>query len=225
MRQACPCGFALIEILVGLALGVGLVGAAATVLAGHLGEQRRQGAELSLHQALQSAVDLIARDLRRTGHRADAATLWVGESNPNTMVPPSGPASAIEYAYDAPDAIEAVQAAGSLGFRVDRSTRTLQMHLQGIDNWQPVTDPAVVGIQALRFDVESNERSLLDDCVVRECPPVTASTPAAPCGPSMTTRAVTVVLSGIDPNDPSVAETLTVRVSIRAGWPAGRCPA
>lgn len=69
---AAPAGFTLVELLVGLALGLLVLAAALTLLAQQTHEQRALLVEARLMQDLRSAADLVARDLRRAGHWADS---------------------------------------------------------------------------------------------------------------------------------------------------------
>src|SRR5688572_15814717 len=67
-------GLSLVELLVGLALGLFVVAVAATLLAAQTPEQRRLAAEQRLMQDLRTATDVVTRDLRRAGHWGAAAS-------------------------------------------------------------------------------------------------------------------------------------------------------
>jgi type IV pilus assembly protein PilW len=76
-------GLSLIELLIGSALGVLLVGAGISVLLAHLKESRALIEHNRLIQDLRSTTTLIARDLRRAGHWADSgAGVWLRDAPP-----------------------------------------------------------------------------------------------------------------------------------------------
>ena len=60
-------GLSIVELMVGLAIGLVIVAAALLALAHHLRENRSLLMEARLMQDLRTASDLIARDLRRAG--------------------------------------------------------------------------------------------------------------------------------------------------------------
>ncbi|MDP4300073.1 prepilin-type N-terminal cleavage/methylation domain-containing protein [Leptothrix discophora] len=98
-------GLTLIELVVALALGLLLVGAAATLLLARLDAQRRLLADVRLGLALDTVADLAARELRRAGHwgRADDARVpvdTVGAPEPPAM-PPANPHAAMQPAAPA----------------------------------------------------------------------------------------------------------------------------
>lgn len=83
-RRSCA-GLSLPELLVGLTLGLLVTAAALALVALASGEQRRLLAEARLQQDLRAAMDIVARELRRSGQWPDAtAGVW------GTAVPASG---------------------------------------------------------------------------------------------------------------------------------------
>src|SRR6185369_348939 len=60
-------GLSIVELMVGLAIGLVVVAAALLALTNHLRENRSLLLEARLMQDLQTTTDLIARDLRRAG--------------------------------------------------------------------------------------------------------------------------------------------------------------
>jgi len=106
-------GLSIVEMLIGLALGLFIVAAGLTLLASNLREHRAVPVllEARLMQDLCTAADLIVRDLRRAGYWSDAtAGVWR-----------TGASSVIANPYGA----IAPQAATSdaVSFRFSRDTR------------------------------------------------------------------------------------------------------
>lgn len=73
-------GLSLPELLVGMTLGLLVTAAALALVAMASGEQRRLLAEARLQQDLRAAMDIVTRELRRSGQWPDAtAGLWAAE--------------------------------------------------------------------------------------------------------------------------------------------------
>lgn len=71
-RQA---GLSLVELMVGVAVGLFIVAGAAVLVSGQLGENRRLLVETQIQQDLRAAADIITRELRRAGYLAQPQTL------------------------------------------------------------------------------------------------------------------------------------------------------
>ena len=81
-RNPSVRGLSLVELLVGLALGLFVVAAATTLLAAQSREQRLLVTENRLMQDLRTASDIITRDVRRAGYWGAAAAASGAASNP-----------------------------------------------------------------------------------------------------------------------------------------------
>ena len=67
----------LVELLIGITLGLFITGAGITAFVVHLRESRSLIAQSRLMQDLRATTDLITRDLRRAGYWGDAAAgVW-----------------------------------------------------------------------------------------------------------------------------------------------------
>jgi len=60
-------GLSLVELMVGIVVGLFVVAAASLVVSGQLGENRRLLLDTQLQQDLRATADIVARELRRTG--------------------------------------------------------------------------------------------------------------------------------------------------------------
>ena len=74
MTHRLERGLSMVELLVGAAIGLVIVAAAGSVVAAHRVAARHLQLEARLMQELRAAAELIARDLRRAGHWAAAAS-------------------------------------------------------------------------------------------------------------------------------------------------------
>jgi type IV pilus assembly protein PilW len=68
-------GLSLVELMVGVAIGLIVVAAAALAVTGQLSDNRRLLAETQLQQDLRAAIDIITRELRRSGGQSDSRAL------------------------------------------------------------------------------------------------------------------------------------------------------
>lgn len=60
-------GLSLVELMVGVVVGLFVVAAASLIVTGQLGENRRLLLDTQLQQDLRATADIVARELRRTG--------------------------------------------------------------------------------------------------------------------------------------------------------------
>ena len=65
-------GLSIVELLIGLAIGLFIVGGAIKLFVDNLTNNRRLLLETRVNQDLRAAADLIARDLRRAGYWRNA---------------------------------------------------------------------------------------------------------------------------------------------------------
>ncbi|WP_127996593.1 prepilin-type N-terminal cleavage/methylation domain-containing protein [Piscinibacter defluvii] len=216
-------GLSLVELLVGLAVGMLVVAAAITLLSAQTREQRSAGAELRLMQELRATADLVARDLRRAGHWGDPApALWAWSAsapmgNPYAALAPLAAASAgASYAYSR-DAVEnhRLDANEQFGLRLRNGVLELQL---GSAGWQALSDPASITVTSFELRPRLQEVSLLGHCP-NPCPP------GATCDVRLQSRSLAIRLSARAVADPSVQRQLEAEVRLRNPAPIGACPA
>ncbi len=66
-------GLSIVELMVGVTIGLLVVAAAAVMMSGQLVENRRLLVEAQIQQDLRAASDIITRDLRRSGYLAEVS--------------------------------------------------------------------------------------------------------------------------------------------------------
>lgn len=213
-------GLSLVELLVGLAVGMLVVAAAITLLAAQTREQRGAAAELRLMQELRATADLAARDLRRAGHWGDpAVALWAWSASaptPNPYAVLAAASGAAGYAYSR-DATEnhRLDANEQFGLRLRGGVLELQL---GSAGWQALSDPA--SIQVTRFEIRPRlqEIALLAHCP-NPCPP------GSSCDVRLQRHSLALRLAARAVADPGVQRQLEVDVTLRNPALAGSCPA
>ncbi len=148
-------GLSIIELMVGVAVGLFVAGGAAKLFVDNLSNNRRMLVETRINQDLRAATDLIARDLRRAGYWRNAHLQT--PDDPSTpavanLYSPVAYVSATEATYNyAKDNNNSVEAAERFGVSrgVDGTTGRGVLLLQvatGVT--QQITDPLAVDIPA-----------------------------------------------------------------------------
>lgn len=229
-------GFSLIEVLLALLLGLVLVAGVAAWGVAHIGEQRRLIAQARLSLDLRAALDLAVRDLRRAGHWGAAERgVWDGSTTlpaPNPYVglhPAAGDSGAsLGHAYSR-DLSEngSVDANERYGLRLNAGSGALEWRMSGAaiapgnaDQWQALTDPALLQIVRLQITHEADSQSLLSHCARTSCPdPDDLS-----CPPRLVIHRVALLLEGRDPHAPEVQRSLRGSVRLRNDEVQGACP-
>ena len=156
-------GLSIVELMIGVAIGLAVVAGGAKLLADGLVGNRRNIVETRITQDLRAATDVVARDLRRAGSWGDGshagmraapvANAYVGVS----PAPSAGTGSLVEYSYNK-NGDDSLDSAEYFGFTVapdpTNGVNVLYMKLGrtgGTNNWQPLTDSRVVRVTS--FDV------------------------------------------------------------------------
>ncbi|MCG3190352.1 MAG: hypothetical protein LKCHEGNO_03060 [Burkholderiaceae bacterium] len=214
-------GLSMVELMVGVAIGLFVVAGATMAVSNQLGDNRRLMLETQIQQDLRAAADVIARDLRRSGYWAQAQEgVWYAgavsvATNPYTaMTPASGVASAIEFGYSR-GAVEnnVLDATDEAGFRL--SGNAIQMNVGG--TWQALTDSTTLRITDFRITVLKQDVPLA--CFN------TCSGGGTACYPTQSVRDVRVEISGVAVHDPSVQRSARSQVRLRNDVVNGACPA
>lgn len=217
---AAQRGLSMVELMVGVAIGLFVVAGATMLVSNQLGDNRRLLLETQIQQDLRAAADIIVRDIRRAGYWGAAETgVWHAgavavSTNPYVaLTPASGVASAVQFAYSR-GAVEngAVDVADEAGFRLVNGT--IQMRVGG--NWQPLTDDKTLRIT--NFTITMAVRQLPLSCF-KDCGG------AANCPPTQSLREVAVLIDGRAANDASVRRSVRSNVRLRNDQITGACPA
>lgn len=229
-------GFGLIETLLALALGLALVVTVTAWSLAHIAEQRRLLTQARLAQDLRSAMDLALRDLRRAAFWGQAERgVWLPgvqepSANPYTGVLPAAGSGAAALAHQySRDTAEngSVDANERFGLRVNATTGALEWRVAGGalaagsgDQWQALTDPALVTITRLQTNHDVATIDLIGHCAVDRCPDSTDPT----CPPRLLIHRIRLDLEGQDTRDAQVHRRLQGLVRLRNDEVQGACP-
>ena len=214
-------GLSMVELMVGVAIGLFVVAGATMAVSNQLGDNRRLMLETQIQQDLRAAADVIARDLRRSGYWARAQDgVWHAgavavTANPYTAVTPaSGVASEVRFGYSR-GAVEnnTLDVTDEAGFRL--SGDAIQMRTGG--QWQALTDSTTLRVTDLRVTLISQDVPL---ACFNACP-----VGAVACPPTQTVREVRVEIAGTAVHDASVRRNARSQMRLRNDAINGACPA
>lgn len=226
-RAQQQAGVSLVELLIGLTIGLFIVGASLTTLLIHLRESRTLIAQSRLMQDLRATSDLMARDLRRVGYWGAADHgVWLPDGiagapglviNPYTaMTTSASPASTIAFRYSR-DAVEndLVDDNDQFGYRLRNGVLELQL---GTSPWQAMTDSTTMKVT--RFDITPIEqlRSLAGSCTA-PCPSGDTS-----CPPQLHVRSLVLTLTAQGIGESTALRSVRTRVRLRNDSVSGHCP-
>lgn len=203
-------GLSIVELMVGVAVGLFVVAAATTVTVTQITENRRLMLETQLHQDLRAASDIVSRELRRAGFWFDAATnVWVSDTsapanNPRrAMLPNAGPVTSdwVEFSYDRAPTIN-----GPYGFEYADGNKLRSVISAGV--FQELTDSNTMRITGFSI-VRSNEES-----VQLPCPKLCLDT-TSNCWPTVNIRDYVVNISGAARSDSAITRSISSSVRVR----------
>jgi type IV pilus assembly protein PilW len=221
-------GLSVVELMVGLAVGM-FIAAAALLSSVNLTEStRRVLLEARLNQDLRATMDMVTRHLRRAGYwgnaqagaRDSAGTAVRYATTGYAEVSPSGAAASsvtLRIAQDSDDSAESDEA---FEFRLAADAQgigRLQVRLAGATTYQDLTDPAITNVTD--FSVEPQAAS----AVSLSCPGACGSGSLPAC-PTLQVRRYRVSLSAQASFDPAVQRSLQASVRLRNDALSGDCP-
>lgn len=196
----------LVELMVGITIGLFVVAAAAMLAGSQLSENRRLLLEAQLQQDLRSSADIITRELRRAGFWSQSELgVWTPAVAPlpNPFAGVTMPVvTEVAYTYRRGPGQE-----GPYGFRLNAATNTIQT-LLAAGGWQDLTDPRTLRITALTI----TPRPSAD--LVLPCSKLCADGTQA-CWPSLVVRQYTVAITAQAVHDTAIQRTLQTTVRLR----------
>ena len=217
-------GLSMVELLVGVAIGLLVAAGGAGFLASHLRESRSVLIESRLMQDLRTAADVITRDLRRAGYWSGAeAGVWAPAAsavlaNPYVAVEPSASASdsvGFRYSRDSTEN-QSVDTNEQFGYRLRNGTLEMQL---GAGNWQALTDSGTVAITVFSVTPSTQEISLAAAC------PSACAASSTTCPPRARVRSLALLISGRAVGDGNVTRTVRSNVRLRNDAVSGACQA
>ena len=235
----------LIELMVGVAVGLFVAGGAAKLFVDNLSNNRRMLVETRINQDLRAATDLIARDLRRAGYWRNAhlqtpppgGTVVANEYSPVTYV--SSTEATYSYAKHANNTPGTDERFGvKREVHTGRGVLALQV---SSGNWQQITDPLTVDIPSTGLVIApvfpDRIAPLWDACPCLgelTCNENQFKNPNPVTGvkgiyfdtrPRLEIRQFTITVRGQSVSPPTITREITETVRVRNEAVAGTCPA
>lgn len=212
----------MVELLVGITVGLLVVAAASVLVAQHLRDHRALTIESRLMQDLRSTADMVSRDLRRAGYWAHAASGVAGDgiasvaANPYSDISPATSASdAVSFRYSR-DATEddVVDSDEQFGFRLHNAAVELQL---GDGNWQALTDATTLTVTAFSIEPHTEETSLAAFCAE------TCLAGSTTCPPKQQVRSYAISIVGRSSLDARIVRSVQGAARLRNVAVVGRC--
>ena len=218
-------GMSLVELMVGIAVSLFVVAAAALLVSSNLSENRRLLLETQLQQDLRATADIITRELRRSGFWANALSTVPTPSGGGTVVNPmtvttasGGNASTVYYRYSRSSGVAA------FGFRLDADGVIRACQSDGTDaggvcasGWQELTDPNTIRVTTFSvMPTRAGLRARPDNANPLKLPCTQlCADGSTDCWPTVTTQEYAVSITAQSKSDASVVRTLNSSVRLR----------
>lgn len=212
-------GLSVVELLVGIAIGLFILAGATLTVTGQLSNNRRLLADTQLQQDLRVAADIITHDVRRAAYTGAAySSVWptdpaAGLVNAYAAMTPESAGSAVhQVTYSVSKALNPGDENNLLdddevsGARWNNTAKTLEIQL-GRNNWQSLTDPNAMLITQFDVTVDAYDQDV----------PCAQQCPVGPngCPVKLTTRDVNFVVVAQSAIDASVTRSLRWSVRTR----------
>lgn len=207
-------GLSIVELLVGIAVGLFVVAATAMLAGTQLGENRRMLLEAQIQQDLRASLDIITRELRRSGSWTFAQQgIWISSkdpavANPIPAVTPAAPPATQEvaYAYQRPG----TGGTNPSGFRLQGGV--IQSRFAYTGAWQDLTDTNTLVVTA--FSVTPRHVEAPSAAVDKLPCPKLCPGGGMDCWPSLVVREFQINVTGRSP-DGTVQRTVESIVRLR----------
>jgi len=202
-------GLSLVELMVGITVGLFIVAAASLMVSTQLVDNRRLLLETQIQQDLRAAADIITRDLRRSGSfRLDQGHVALANSSAGgadnilmSVSPMAGTATTVvDYAY-----MRSLAEVGPYGFRLISGAIESR---QGAGGWQALTDRNTLLVTAFNV-TPAHELPTVMACQ-RLCIDSTQN-----CWPTLQVRRFDIEITGRAVTDAAVTRTVRTRVRLR----------
>ncbi len=200
-------GLSLVELMVGVTIGLFVVAAASMLVGTQLGENRKLILETQLGQDLRATADIIARELRRSGasekpweHIASetAAAAYNNMADFPIVTP-----NAVEFRYARNAAIGEI---GPWGFKLENGAIKTRLPSAA---YQELTDPETMEVTLFQLTPHNATEQVLP------CPKLCPGSNDTSCWPRLAVRSYTVTIEARSPRNHEVKRSLQSEVRLR----------
>jgi Tfp pilus assembly protein PilW len=216
-------GLTIIELMIGMALGLFLIAGTLTLFAGHVTSNNALMRTIRLNNELRGTLDLIIRDLRRASYWGTAQTgAWFPgtpgvQANPFLQLDVTPDSVTYRYDVDGDGLLDADESFRIQHNAADGAVEMLQLDTGGsATSTVPVSDADLTNITALAFTL--TQRTVSTTCLK------SGSGPVAPTPPVLHVREIFVTITGTLRSDATVTRTLSDSVRVQNDRVEGSCP-
>lgn len=208
-------GLSLVEMMVGITVGLFVVAAAATLMVTQLTNNRRLLTETQIQQDMRVSLDIIARQIRRVG--------VVLDGDAENLIAPAAGSGGFRNPYAPLPTLTAneikfrlylnVADQGPFGFKLENGVvRSLFTNSSsGAEVWQDLTDGNTLEVTAFTITPKTLSSNLLP------CPKLCPGGGTA-CWPRVEVRSIQVSMTARARSDATVVRTLNNEVRLRNDW-------
>lgn len=222
-QQAAMRGLSLVELMVGIAVSLFVVAAAALLTSSQLSDNRRLLLETQLQQDLRATADIITRDLRRSSYWQNSAT-GVPSPDGGAVLPNANTALSVSTSASSSVFYRYWRSSGAaaFGFKLNNAGVVQSCQSDGSEAggpcstvpWQDLTDARTMEVTEFTVDDERVGLGANVDAVKLPCPyPCDDGT--ADCWPEVAVREFTIKIKARSRSFPEVQRTLTSSVRVR----------
>jgi type II secretory pathway component PulJ len=215
LRRVRARGLSLVELMVGVTIGLFVVAAASMLVGTQLGENRKLVLETQLQQDLRATADIIARELRRSGV-ADQPWTYIasetGQANYSTQSELSLSAgnSQVNFRYDRNNrGIWGFQLSSAGAIRTLVAATAASAAAGEAGGWQELTDPETMRVTNFQITPHVAPMQVLP------CPKLCPGTNDTDCWPRVFVRSYTVTIEARSPRASEVMRSLQSEVRLR----------
>lgn len=221
-------GMSLVELMVGITIGLFVVAAATLMVGNQLTDNRRLLLETQLQQDMRATMDIMSRQIRRAGTlepsksqellASDSGAVGIRNDAAMQIVQPT--ADEIQFQY------HLTIADRNFGFQ---KQGTVVRTFLGPSGWHELTDPNAVTVTSLDFAVITPQR----ESMAIPCPKLCPAPPAnnRSCWPTVQVRGYVITLEAHAKGDDKVKRRMQSEVYVRndylkfnTGIPNQACP-
>ena len=204
-------GMSLVELMVGITIGLFIVAAASLMVTSQLSDNRRLLLEVQVQQDLRATADVIARELRRAGGRKLAAEgVWsetiADSANPFGAITLTAGNTEVRFDYERGIDLQ------PLGFRFDSARGVIQSYIG--TTLQDLTDGNTMRVTG--FTVQPRTPAIPDQVIPcpRACDPLVTNADIS-CWPKLKVRAYEILITAQARTDARIQRSLRSEVRLR----------
>lgn len=238
-RRQRQTGLTLVELMVGITVGLIVTAGASLMAVNQISEHRRITVEVQLQQDLRLIADLVTQEIRRAGFRGwPELGVWAPESAAPSAAPAATPSenpfetlkvsddgSELTYSFESAPLggttrssktpIDDFGDADQFGFKIEDGELKMQL---GKGNWQPLSDKGSYTFDPAKSKIQIlDQPTSLEDYCDRPC------AGAKDCPPQQEVRTVVVTLVATSTILRDVTRSIRLSERIRSDKVTGTC--